>query len=159
MGRAHLTKPMSHASHAPARAVVSLAAIRHNAALLAAAAAAFDAELMCVIKADAYGHGAAATARALLAAGVKAFAVATLPEAIELRLAGVAPPATILVFGSPASADAALMVQHAVDATVASAAAAAALVAGLPAGGRLRAHIMVETGMARLGVQPRDVEP
>ncbi len=45
--------------------------------------------LMCVVKADAYGHGAVAVSRALAGAGARHFAVATLEEAIGLRAAGL----------------------------------------------------------------------
>ena len=43
-------------------------------------------ELMAVVKAEAYGHGGAVTARTLQRAGVRAFAVACLAEGIALRL-------------------------------------------------------------------------
>ena len=45
--------------------------------------------LMCVVKADAYGHGAVAVSRALAGAGARHFAVATLEEAVQLRTAGL----------------------------------------------------------------------
>ena len=44
--------------------------------------------LMCVVKANAYGHGAVQAARAMLRAGADAFAVAIVEEAQELRRAG-----------------------------------------------------------------------
>ena len=53
--------------------------------------------LMAVVKADAYGHGAVIAARALWRHGVRAFAVATMEEGIELRRAGIR--GTILVLG------------------------------------------------------------
>ena len=46
--------------------------------------------LMCVVKADAYGHGAVPVSRALAGAGARHFAVATLEEAAQLRTAGLA---------------------------------------------------------------------
>ena len=52
--------------------------------------------MMCVIKADAYGHGAAAAAKKLLAAGADAFAVAIVEEAKALRAAGIRVPILIL---------------------------------------------------------------
>jgi len=69
-----------------AEAVVDLAAIRHNVAVLAAAAP--GAALMAVVKADGYGHGAVPVARAALAAGAGWLGVCTLGEALELRAAG-----------------------------------------------------------------------
>ncbi|MCV4932365.1 alanine racemase, partial [Escherichia coli] len=47
-----------------------------------------NADIMAVVKADAYGHGARVCAEKLQDAGVKWFAVATLGEALELREAG-----------------------------------------------------------------------
>ncbi|HKG55943.1 MAG TPA: alanine racemase, partial [Candidatus Limnocylindrales bacterium] len=49
-----------------------------------------------VVKADAYGHGAVPVARALEAAGVEGFSVATFDEAVELRIAGLHAPILVL---------------------------------------------------------------
>ncbi len=46
-------------------------------------------QLMCVVKADAYGHGAVPCARVMRGAGADQFAVATVEEGIELREAGI----------------------------------------------------------------------
>src|SRR5690606_18050621 len=54
-------------------------------------------EIMAVVKADAYGHGAVECARRLEAEGADQFAVATLEEGVELRESGIARP--ILVLG------------------------------------------------------------
>ena len=62
---------------------VDRTALAHNAKLLRRQA---GCPLMAVIKADGYGHGAVKTARTLRRQGVRSFAVATLPEAIALRL-------------------------------------------------------------------------
>ena len=69
----------------PARALIDLAALRHNYQL---ARQATGARALAVIKADAYGHGALRCAEALadLADG---YAVACIEEALELRAAGV----------------------------------------------------------------------
>ncbi|MCL2930987.1 MAG: alanine racemase [Trichodesmium sp. MAG_R03] len=53
-------------------------------------------QLMGVVKADAYGHGACKISKTILEAGVNWLAVATLPEGIELRLAGIKAPILIL---------------------------------------------------------------
>ena len=55
-------------------------------------------QLMGVVKADAYGHGASKVSQTILAAGANWLAVATVPEGIELRLAGIEAP--ILVLGA-----------------------------------------------------------
>ncbi|MDP3295123.1 MAG: alanine racemase [Nevskia sp.] len=69
-------------------ATVDLSAVRHN--LQRVRAFAPQSKVMAAIKADAYGHGAVPVARALADAGVDAFAVACLEEAVSLRDAGIA---------------------------------------------------------------------
>ncbi|MGA7872715.1 MAG: alanine racemase, partial [Candidatus Binatus sp.] len=71
----------------PTVAEIDLAALRSNFRALRAVAA--HGELMVVVKADAYGHGAVTVARALIDEGCRHFGVATLDEARELRQAGV----------------------------------------------------------------------
>ena len=53
-------------------------------------------KLCCVVKADAYGHGAIECARVLHSAGADMFAVATVHEGVELREAGIQAPILIL---------------------------------------------------------------
>ena len=53
--------------------------------------------MVCVFKADAYGHGAVPVTRHLIRQGVTHFAVARLAEALELRAAGI--EENILIFG------------------------------------------------------------
>jgi alanine racemase len=72
------------------RAVIDLDAIRHNVGVLRSAAGA--AKVMAVVKADGYGHGAAAVARAALDAGAAEIGVATVPEALALREEGLTAP-------------------------------------------------------------------
>jgi alanine racemase len=71
-------------------AVIDLDAIRHNVRRLAAAAS--PAEVMAVVKADAYGHGAVPVARAALEAGASWLGVAHISEALALRAAGIDAP-------------------------------------------------------------------
>ncbi|MBO5052181.1 MAG: alanine racemase, partial [Clostridia bacterium] len=47
---------------------------------------------LCVLKADAYGHGAVECAKAMASAGADQFAVATVDEGVELREGGVTQP-------------------------------------------------------------------
>ena len=139
-------------SSAPrAEALVDLAAIRHNVAVLRAAAP--GAELMAVVKADGYGHGAVRVAEAALAAGASWLGVCTLEEAAELRNAGITAP--LLSWLHLPDEDFADAVAADVDLSVASrahlaAVAAGARRAGLPA----RVHLKVDTGMSRNGAQP-----
>ncbi len=90
----------SHGPNRHPRAIIDLDAIRHNYRYLKAAAG--GNRLIAVVKADAYGHGAAEVARAL-ADEADAFAVAAVGEAVALRHAGV--EQKLLVMGGFTSAD------------------------------------------------------
>lgn len=105
--------------------------------------------LIAVVKADAYGHGAVAIARAVLAAGADELAVATAGEGAQLRAAGIAAP--ILVVGPSAPGDAEAIVGARLRPAIADLATASALAAA--AGERpLEVEIEVDTGMRRHGV-------
>ncbi|MGH3641963.1 MAG: alanine racemase [Mycobacterium sp.] len=84
----HTTEPTT--STAAAKAVVDLGAIEHNVRLLREHAG--SAEVMAIVKADGYGHGAAQVGRAALAAGAAELGVATIDEALALRRDGVTAP-------------------------------------------------------------------
>lgn len=77
-------------STAAAQATIDLGAIEHNVRLLRELAG--SAEVMAVVKADGYGHGATRVGRAALAAGAAELGVATLAEALALRRDGVRAP-------------------------------------------------------------------
>ncbi|HTL71629.1 MAG TPA: alanine racemase [Candidatus Eisenbacteria bacterium] len=133
-------------------AEVDLDALRHN---LRAIRSATHAQVLAVVKADAYGHGMKAVARALAREGVKFFGVANLDEALELRR--VCPKAKILVLGSFHPAQVALYARHAILPTVSSVEDAVNLSRGL----RKRpepfpVHVKIDTGMGRLGVWHED---
>ncbi len=138
----------------PTRLQIDLTAVRDNVRLLHELAAP-RARVMAVVKANAYGHGAPAAARAALAGGATWCATATLPEAIALRRAGIDAP--ILALGYTPAALAAAALAHDLrvtlyDIDVARAAAAEAVAAGA----QLRVHVKIDTGMGRLGVFPQD---
>lgn len=133
---------------------VDLEAIRENLKALQAAAA--PAEVMAVLKADAYGHGARWVARTAALNGAAMLGVASLNEALDLRADGILAPILILGYSPPWQArDLAL---SGIRATVYS----------LPVvehfsrvaqdlGHPISVHIKVDTGMTRLGVLPDDV--
>ena len=141
---------------APARAEwpralarVDLGAIEANAARLRSALSP-GAELCAVVKADGYGHGMVASARAALAGGATWLAVATAAEAIELRAAGFEVP--ILVQGALTPTEARAAIESGADVVAwregfVRAAAEHAGAAGL----RARVHVKLDTGMGRLG--------
>jgi alanine racemase len=84
------TTEVSLTPTAAAEAVVDLDAIAHNVRLLCEHAG--SAQVMAVVKADGYGHGAAQVGRAALAAGAAELGVATIDEALALRRDGVTSP-------------------------------------------------------------------
>jgi alanine racemase len=131
---------------------ISRGALAHNLRLLRARIAPTT-QLMAVVKANAYGHGAAETARTLQEAGADRFAVATLSEAVELRQAGVGRP--ILVLGYTPAWHAAPALAHDITLAVFELETAHALhAAAVATGRRLSVHVKVNTGMNRLGVRP-----
>lgn len=73
-----------------AEAAVDLAAIAHNVTVLREHAG--SAQVMAVVKADGYGHGAVRVAQAAVAAGAAELGVATIDEAVALRAAGITAP-------------------------------------------------------------------
>jgi alanine racemase len=82
--------PMSLRPGVLAEAVVDLGAVEHNVRVLAEHAG--RAQVMAVVKADGYGHGATQVARAALAAGASELGVATVDEALALRADGITAP-------------------------------------------------------------------
>ena len=88
---------LSRTSGLLAQALVDLDAIAHNVRVLAESAGA--AQVMAVVKADGYGHGAAQVARAALAAGATELGVATVDEAVALRAAGITAPVLAWLHG------------------------------------------------------------
>ena len=113
------------------------------------------AELLAVVKADAYGHGAVPAARAALLAGAAWLGVAILEEGLTLRRAGIRAP--ILVMGWTPVERAAEVVAADLDQAVCTAEDAAALAAaGRAAGRRARLHAKLDTGMGRLGWPVQD---
>jgi len=134
----------------PVTAAVDLSALRHNVRVLQEQAE--GADLMAIVKADAYGHGAVPVARTLRDEGVRHFAVARPAEGVRLREAGLS--GQILVLGAPIRDQLSVYSTHDLDVTVSSPeVAAAACRHGTPAT-PIRAHVTVDTGMGRIGVAP-----
>ena len=110
-----------------------------------------------VVKANAYGHGAAAVGRALQDAGAAILACADIEEAIVLRNAGIT--AEILVFGALSVSDVDGVFEHRLTPTISTPGAARSLQA---AAARHRAtltyHLKIDTGMNRLGLRFDNLE-
>lgn len=139
----------------PVTATVDLTAIRHNTRVLQDRAD--GADLMAVIKADAYGHGALPVARVLHDEGIRHFGVARLQEGVRLRQHGITD--RILVLGAPSAEQVPLYVEHDLDLTIASVETAAAVVRHARSKTPIRVHVKVDTGMGRIGLSPDDVPP
>lgn len=104
-------------------------------------------EIMGVLKADAYGHGAVPAARTLEKEGVRYFAVACLTEGIALRRAGIR--GEILILGWTDPKEAACLARYRLTQTVVDLPYARVLERrGIP----LKVQIKIDTGMHRLGV-------
>ncbi len=130
-------------------AQVNLDSIAHNVKTLRKLVQR-NAEIMGVVKADAYGHGTRQVVPVLLRNGVTRLAVSMLDEAIELRKNGVEVPVLILGFTDPRRADE--IIGYNVTQTVYSMDLAQALSqAAMKAGKEVRIHIKVDTGMGRVG--------
>jgi alanine racemase len=106
--------------------------------------------VIAVVKANAYGHGAAQVARALEDAGAAMLACADIEEGVALRNAGIHAP--ILVFGAMSVSDLNGVFTHRLTPTISTPGAARALqTAAARHGVGLRCHLKIDTGMNRLG--------
>ncbi|UFU02368.1 alanine racemase [Ruania suaedae] len=132
----------------PGRAVVDLDAIAANVGRLRECAP--TAQLMAVVKGDAYGHGLVPAARAALRGGADWLGAAQLPEALALRAAGITAPVLTWLYGPGAPLADVLRAGIDISAPAPWALAeiaAAARVTGTTA----RLHLKVDTGLGRGG--------
>ena len=115
-------------------------------------------QVMAVVKANAYGHGAVPVARAALEAGATRLAVHRLTEGIELRQAGIEAPVLVMGYTPPTGADA--FVQWNLTPSTITPEFAQALSASAAAQGKtMPVHVKVDTGMSRYGLLPAEVVP
>ena len=147
------TTELSLTPTAAAEAVVDLDAIAHNVRLLRELAG--SAEVMAVVKADGYGHGAIPVARAALAAGAAELGVATIDEALALRRDGIRSP--VLAWLHPPGTDFAPALTDDVEVAVSSARQLGDLLAAAQRTGRTATvTVKVDTGLNRNGVSAAD---
>jgi alanine racemase len=131
---------------------IDLEAIRANAALLASGTAA---QLMAVVKADGYGHGAVPVARAALQGGATWLGVCTLTEALDLREAGLTAP--VLAWLWMPGQEVEEVIASDIDLGVSSLAHLAAVEAAVRRAGRAaRIHLKLDTGLSRGGATAAD---
>lgn len=132
-------------------AVVDLDAVRRNVRAIAAQVA--PAQVMAVVKADAYGHGAVRVARAALDAGAGWLGVADLHEAIALREAGIVAP--VLAWLHDPDARFTPAVERDVDLGVSSVAQLDAVAEAAASVERVaNVHLKLDTGLSRNGIAP-----
>jgi len=136
-------------------AEVSLAALAHNCRQ-ACALVGSRVRVIAVVKADGYGHGAVAAARAFVRGGAAMLGVSSLAEGVELRRAGV--DTAIVVLGGLFAGEAEDAIAHDLAAAVWTRDGAEAFAAAARAAGRrAQAHVKIDTGMTRLGLDAGDV--
>jgi len=115
-----------------------------------------ETELMAVVKANAYGHGAVPVAKVALRSGASCLAVARTPEGVQLRQAGIEAPILILGYALPSEAEA--IVCHDLTPTVTAREGALALSEMASRQGEtVPIHVKVDTGMGRFGLLPDEV--
>lgn len=132
-------------------ATVSLQTLTHNLGVLRSRLRP-ETGVMAPVKADAYGHGAVATAKHLEGEGVTWFGVATAGEALSLRAGGVT--SRILIF-TPVYDGLEYLIAEDVTLSVVDARSAEAVVQAA-ASQSARVHLKVDTGMGRLGEGTED---
>jgi alanine racemase len=150
-----IQRSMAIETQRPTVAEIDLGALRSN--FLALRTVASHGELMVVVKADAYGHGAVTVARTLIDEGCRHFGIATLDEARELREAGVRTRVYLQAgfFAEQAAEIVALdltpFVFEASMIGLLDRAAASARRTDFPI------HVKIDSGATRLGVMPADI--
>jgi len=130
---------------------VDLGAIAHNVRVLREHAG--DAQVMAVVKADGYGHGATQVARTALTAGAAELGVATVDEALALRADGITAP--VLAWLHPPGIDFGPALLADVEIAVSSVRQLEQLLDAVRRTGRTAtATVKVDTGLNRNGVAP-----
>ncbi|EUA04108.1 alanine racemase [Mycobacterium kansasii 824] len=143
--------PISRTPGVLAEAVVDLGAVEHNVRVLREHAG--SAQVMAVVKADGYGHGATRVAQAALAAGAAELGVATVDEALALRADGITAP--VLAWLHPPGIDFGPALVADVEIAVSSTRQLDELLDAVARTGRTATvSVKVDTGLNRNGVPP-----
>ena len=134
---------------ARAFAEIDAAAITHNTAAMVGRA--LTSEVCAVVKADGYGHGAATAAAAALEGGASRLGVAQVAEGISLRSDGFDQP--IWLFSEPDPGEFVDCVRFGLEPPLYSERGIQACI-DATRGSSLAVHMMIDTGMHRVGIQP-----
>jgi alanine racemase len=132
----------------PTRVEVDLEAIRHNVRALKPDGV----ELMAVVKANAYGHGAVPVSLAALDAGASWLGVALVEEGLELRAAGIDAP--IMVFSEFPPGAERVALGAGLTPVLYSNDGLRRLAEAAGPSGSVGVHVKIDTGMHRVGVWP-----
>ena len=135
-------------------ALIRPAAISHNVGVLAEMAK--TPNLLIVVKADGYGHGALTAARAALEGGANWLGTADTTEALELRADGVESRVLAWLFGP--SEDLSPALEAGIDLGVSSRQQLEQVIRAVTPGRPARIHLKVDTGLGRNGADPREWE-
>ena len=135
-------------------ALIRPAAISHNVGVLAEMAK--TPNLLIVVKADGYGHGALTAARAALEGGANWLGTADTTEALELRADGVESRVLAWLFGPTEDLSPAL--EAGIDLGVSSRQQLEQVIRAATPGRPARIHLKVDTGLGRNGADPREWE-
>jgi alanine racemase len=150
----HRTSDSRHSpfDRAPTVATIDLGSLRYNLMAVRRAVSS-TCDILAVVKADAYGHGALEVTRTLIKSGILRFAVATPLEGIALREAGIEAP--IVIMGGVFSEQLTDLVQYRLTPVLYDTDLARQF-AGLMDQRKepYPVHIKVDTGMGRLGILP-----
>lgn len=150
-------EPAPYPAHSrPTRVEIDLDALVFNLRQVRARVGA-DCEILAVVKADAYGHGAAGVAPALAAAGADQFGVALVDEGIALR--GCAIDRPVIVLGGVFPGEEEAVLAHALQPALYDLDTARRLSAAAAAAGTVvPCHLKIDTGMGRLGFRPERLD-
>jgi alanine racemase len=151
-----LVTNQTDASRRATRAVIDLDAIAGNVRAFREIVGP-SVQLMAVVKANGYGHGAVMIARTAIGAGADQLAVATVDEGMQLRQAGTQKP--ILVLGPVSPEEISSAIRNELQLSIGSTEQASAFSESLgfdDTGFQLKVHLKIDTGMSRYGSKPEN---
>ena len=136
------------------RVSVDVGALGHNYRVVRQAAGGLP--VLAMVKADAYGHGMVAAARAFAAAGCRTYGVAELREGAKLRRAGIVGEIYVTL-GFPAEEAEAILRHHLIPVIYDLDSARLLSSLAVTHGREVALHLKVDTGMGRLGLLPGEI--
>ncbi|GAE26444.1 alanine racemase [Halalkalibacter wakoensis JCM 9140] len=145
---------MSHVFYRDTWAEIDLKAIAHNVSSISQLYEGKNVDIMAVVKANGYGHGAFEVAKTALKSGATYLAVAILDEALALREAGISAP--ILVLGRIRPENAGVAARYNIMVTVFQSEWLEQAKEHLAQNEEIQIHVKFDTGMGRIGIRTKD---